>query len=135
MYQLNTASGWATAINTERHINDGKVMTYPIKKEGTPKLHPYLLAIGNREAGDFPLALPATLLSLLQLFPSAKKELGQVCLIFKEEIFLSAGKLICMAVAPQPSLLGKQLMLRKGHIAALWLPSEQPNFQDLINPP
>lgn len=73
IYQLHTASGWATAINTERHINDGKVMTHPIKKEGTPKLHPYLPAIGNREAGDFPLALPATLLSLLQLFPSAKK--------------------------------------------------------------
>lgn len=48
-------------------------MTYPIKKEGTPKLHPYLLAIGNTEAGHFPLALPATLPSPLQRFPSAKK--------------------------------------------------------------
>lgn len=51
--QLHGASGQATAINTERHINDGKVTTYPIKKEGTPKLHPYLPAIGNTEAGVF----------------------------------------------------------------------------------
>lgn len=51
-------------------------MTQPIKKEGTPKLHPYLLAIGSTEAGDFPLALPAMLPSSLQLFPSAKKGFG-----------------------------------------------------------
>lgn len=55
--ELHDASGQATTINTERHINYVKVTTYPIKKEGTPKLHPYLLAIGNAEAGDFFLLL------------------------------------------------------------------------------
>lgn len=107
--QLHSASGQATAINKERHINDGKVMTYPIKKEGTPKLHPYLPAIGNTEAGVFPLALLATLPSLSQLLPSAKKGLGWFCLFLVRALWAPpAAKLICRAVAPQSPLLGKR---------------------------
>lgn len=107
--QLHSASGQATAINTERHINDSKVTTYPIKKEGTPKLHPYLPAIGNTEAGVFPLALLATLPSLLQLFPSAKKDLEWFCLILVRALWAPpTGKLICRALAPQSPLLGNR---------------------------
>lgn len=107
--QLHGASGQATAINTERHINDGKVTTYPIKKEGTPKLHPYLPAIGNTEAGVFPFALLATLPSHLQLFPSAKYGLGWFCLILLRVLWAPpAAKLICRAATPQSPLLGKR---------------------------